>query len=241
MAITLVAISQRVCWLGWMKTRHGVLHKQQPSRLFQAHHSVTTCAFENHLLTVGSASSYTYDADGNRLSVATSTGITNYLVDTNAAFARVLEEYSGSTLAARYDYGDDLLRRDRSVPSTSTSYYFYDGLGSTRQLINSAGTVTDTYLYDAYGVGLAHAPPTGGTINSFLFQGQQFNTVSNDYYQRARYYDLTTGRSISQDPIGDGTNWYAYCAILSTTLIHLVLSAPHLTVWGWVISKSMIM
>ena len=26
-----------------------------------------------------------------------------------------------------------------------------------------------------------------------------------------RYYDSRTGRFISQDPAGDGDNWYAYC------------------------------
>jgi RHS repeat-associated protein len=27
-----------------------------------------------------------------------------------------------------------------------------------------------------------------------------------------RYYDPTLGRFLSRDPIGDGSNWYAYCA-----------------------------
>ena len=30
-------------------------------------------------------------------------------------------------------------------------------------------------------------------------------------YLRARYYDPGTGRFVSEDPIQDGTNWYAYC------------------------------
>ena len=57
--------------------------------------------------------------------------------------------------------------------------------------------MTDGYLYNAYGVGLAR---TGSTVNSFLFQGQQYDAASGTYYLRARYYDQNGGRFISQDP-----------------------------------------
>ncbi len=170
-----------------------------------------TYDFENHLLTLVNAAnntvqaSYTYDADGNRLSATTAAGTASYLVDTNTAFARVMEEYTGGALSVRYDYGDDLLRQDRTASGGSLSYYLYDGLGSTRQLTNSAGAVTDGYLYDAYGVGLLHSP-SSGVVNAFLFQGQQFDAASNDYYQRARYYDPTTGRFLSQDPFEGNSN-----------------------------------
>lgn len=139
--------------------------------------------------------SYVYDADGNRVSVTSSTsGTTNYLVDTSLPYASVVEEYSGSTLAARYDYGDDLVRMDRGG---GVYYYLYDGLGSTRQLVNAIGTVTDTWGYSAFGEQAAH---TGTTTNPFLFNAQQFDTASGEYYLRARYYDQGNGRFVSQDP-----------------------------------------
>ena len=59
--------------------------------------------------------------------------------------------------------------------------------------------MTDGYLYDAYGVGLAR---TGSTANSFLFQGQQYDPATGTYYLRARYYDQNSGRFLSQDPFG---------------------------------------
>ncbi len=46
----------------------------------------------------------------------------------------------------------------------------------------------------------APASAGGDTLNPFLFQGQQFDPVSGDYYLRARYYDPTMGRFLSQDP-----------------------------------------
>lgn len=51
---------------------------------------------------------------------------------------------------------------------------------------------------------VAYAAPTStssGLFNPFLFQGQQYDLASNTYYLRDRYYDPTTGRFLSQDPL----------------------------------------
>jgi len=52
------------------------------------------------------------------------------------------------------------------------------------------------------------APP-GNTVR---FQGQQFDEESGLHYNRRRYYDTTTGRFISHDPIrlAGGFNLYQY-------------------------------
>jgi hypothetical protein len=42
----------------------------------------------------------------------------------------------------------------------TTSYYHYDGLGSTRQLTDSQENVTDTYTYDAWGESVAQEGTT---------------------------------------------------------------------------------
>ena len=103
-------------------------------------------------------------------------------------------------LAARYDYGDDLVRMDRG---SGVYYCLYDGLGSTRQLVNPDGTVTVSYGYTAFGEMAAH---TGSTANPFLFNAQQLDGASGDYYLRARYYDQSNGRFISQDPYSGCNN-----------------------------------
>ncbi len=152
--------------------------------------------FENHLVSLGNGvANYVYDADGNRVSVSSAGTTTSYAVDTSLPYASVVEEYAGTsaTPSARYDYGDDLVRMDRG----GVYYYLYDGLGSTRQLVNTSGAVTDSYGYSAFGEMASH---TGTTANPFLFNAQQFDGASGDYYLRARYYDQTSGRFISQDP-----------------------------------------
>ncbi len=152
--------------------------------------------FENHLVSLGSVANYIYDADGNRVSASSGGATTSYAVDTSLPYASVVEEYAGTsaTPSARYDYGDDLVRMDRG---SGVYYYLYDGLGSTRQLVNASGTVTDSYGYSAFGELASH---TGSTVNPFLFNAQQFDQASGDYFLRARYYDQTSGRFISQDP-----------------------------------------
>ena len=51
----------------------------------------------------------------------------------------------------------------------TTSYYHFDGLGSTACLTDAAGSVTDRYDYTAYGEQLS---ATGSTPNPFRYVGQ---------------------------------------------------------------------
>ena len=128
------------------------------------------------------------------------------VLDTTAGLPVVVEETdSGDNELARYDYGDDLLRMDRALTGggTPTAYYYlFDGSGSTRQLTNTSGTVTDSWTYDAYG---DTTRVTGTTINPYLYDGQaQDNTGL--YYLRARYYNSADGRLLSQDPLVGNDN-----------------------------------
>jgi len=38
-------------------------------------------------------------------------------------------------------------------------------------------------------------------------------------YMRARFYEPWTGRFLSEDPAGDGVNWYAYCSNQASTSV----------------------
>src|SRR5262249_12123415 len=53
--------------------------------------------------------------------------------------------------------------------SGTTSYHHFDAIGSTRQLTNSAGTVTDTMIYDAWGNVVSR---TGTTSANLLWIGE---------------------------------------------------------------------
>ena len=60
--------------------------------------------------------------------------------------------------------------------------------------------------YDAFGNG------GNRSYSNLGYCGEYFDNESGLIYLRARYYNLKTGRFISEDPIRDGLNWYTYCA-----------------------------
>lgn len=161
----------------------------------------------------GQTSIYTYDDAGNRTSQTVGTQKTTYLNDPNQAYDQVLEEYApGGVLAATYVRGYDLLFQGHSGVR---SFFAKDGLGSTRALTNASGTVTDTYIYDAFGNLIGQ---TGSnTPNEFLFAGYQHDATGLDYL-RSRYLDTGMGRFTSRDSIDGWTdnpitqNHYLYAA-----------------------------
>ena len=52
---------------------------------------------------------------------------------------------------------------------------------------------------------------TDGIHNLFGYCGEYTDQETGLIYLRNRYYSPTTGRFITEDPIRDGLNWYAYC------------------------------
>ncbi|MEH2292107.1 RHS repeat-associated core domain-containing protein, partial [Nostoc sp.] len=137
---------------------------------------------------------YRYNDNGIRVA-ATIDGVeTRYLIDEMQPYAQVLEEYSSNgAVQVEYIYGNDLIAQEKGSDRT---FYHVDGLGSTRVLTDSTGSVVSTYNYEAYGELISS---TGGVENKYLFAGEQFDEALGDYYNRARYYDADTGRFTSRD------------------------------------------
>jgi RHS repeat-associated protein len=110
-----------------------------------------------------------------------------------------MDEVQAGTVTRSYSWGLELIDQSRPQPSPNpaqVNFYVYDGHGSVRALTNTAGAVTDTYNYDAFG-NLIHQ--TGTTYNNYLFAGEQFDPDLNLYYNRARYLNTSTGRFWSVD------------------------------------------
>jgi RHS repeat-associated protein len=74
---------------------------------------------------------------------------------------------------------------------------------------NGTGALANTYTYDSFGKVTAS---TGTLANAFLYTNREFDSETSLSYYRARYYDPTIGRFLSEDPISfeAGVNFYAY-------------------------------
>ncbi len=70
------------------------------------------------------------------------------------------------------------------------------------------GAYIEGYGYDAYG----NQSKSLLIGNPFQYCGEYYDEETGMTYLRARYYDPSIGRFISEDPVKDGLNWYIYCA-----------------------------
>ena len=135
-----------------------------------------------------------YDARGDLMAQTINGQETRYLVDANQAFPQVVMEYRpNGDVVVSYQYGISLISQNRGGVK---SFYAVDGLGSTRELTNDLGVVTDTVIYDAFGRILAQ---TGTTMNSYLFTAQRQDSTTGLDYLRARFLNSATGTFVSAD------------------------------------------
>jgi RHS repeat-associated protein len=75
-------------------------------------------------------------------------------------------------------------------------YRTLDGLGSTSELLDSAGAVIGSYKYDVFGAVRNHS----GSSSEFSFTGEQ-NDLTGFEFLRARYYDPEVGRFLGRDRV----------------------------------------
>jgi RHS repeat-associated protein len=153
--------------------------------------------FENRLTSVslpgsGGTVNFKYDPFGRRIQRVSSAGTANYVYDG----ANVLEEVNGSSnVLARYIQSLDIDEVLAAVRGSTTSYYEADGLASITSLSNSSGGLTN----NSYGFLSAFS---GSIANPYQYAGREFDSEIGLYSSRARYYDPTVGRFISEDPVG---------------------------------------
>ena len=121
----------------------------------------------------------------------------------------------GDVYAKYYRCGSELLTYNTGH-SLGKCTYFTDGHGNISRLtvrefeMNPTGALIEDYEYDAYGnQQKAIYYPIG---SPFQYCGEYYDEETGMTYLRARYYDPSIGRFISEDPVKDGMNWYVYCA-----------------------------
>jgi RHS repeat-associated protein len=156
--------------------------------------------FEDRLTSYNAgAITYVYDGDGNRVSRTAAGSTTRFLVDTltPTGYAQVAEEVVAGFVVRQYTHGLMRVSQRQNISGTwTTSYFGYDGFGSTRQLLSAAGVVTDTFAFDGFGNLVAR---TGSTPNQYLYRGEALDAGTGMYYLRARWYRPGLGRFLNRD------------------------------------------
>jgi RHS repeat-associated protein len=156
--------------------------------------------FENRMTAYGNLQ-LQYDGDGNRVSESIGGATTKFLVDDHnpTRLPQVLDELVNSSVTRTYAYGLQRISENQLVNgSWVPNFYGYDGHGNVRFLTNMAGTITDSYDYDAFGMPIRNS---GTTSNSFLYSSERYDSTVGLYDLRARYYNQAIGRLWARDPV----------------------------------------
>jgi RHS repeat-associated protein len=131
---------------------------------------------------------------------------TNYLYDGIG----IIEELSGDgSISGKYQ-GAGVDQQLATVQGGTTKYYELDGLLSTTSLTDTSAAFANNYNYDGFGNVESH---TGSVLNFFQYAGRELDLETGILYYRARYFDPTAGRFITEDPTGFGSgdaNLYRY-------------------------------
>ena len=151
----------------------------------------------------GTTASFGYDTFGRRSSKTILTAQKSFLYDG----ANAVQELSGATPTANVLAGgvDEVFQRTDSGGAMSL---LADALGSTVGLVDTTGILKTTYTYEPFG----NITATGtSTTNSTTYTGRELDATGL-YFYRARYYNATLQRFISEDPTDflGGINLYAY-------------------------------
>jgi RHS repeat-associated protein len=185
-----------------------------------AHNSVSyTYRNDERLIRVTGPATYdlAYDALGRCVKrTLTGVGTTYYIYDGEKP---IVEYNSAGTLVGRNLYGkgiDEILRR---AYGNQTYYFQQDRNGNVTHLTNATRTIVEQYKYDAFGAptiynGAGVEIPATAYNNRFIFTGREYAATFGFYEYRARAYNPTLGRFMSEDPKGfDGGdyNLFRYC------------------------------
>lgn len=136
--------------------------------------TTTTWDYENKptltQLSAGIRNTFTYNADGLRTEKQDSEGITRFLWDSRQYLAET--DGIGQTIALYTNAPGVYTELISQQWDGATQFPHYDTLGSTRQLTDADEAVTDTFLYDAWGIrSSAPAPrrfPSAGSVSSVI-------------------------------------------------------------------------
>lgn len=119
-------------------------------------------------------------------------------------YKSVSSRYQGE----RFQFSVNGLILAQTTSENGPQYFTTDLLGSVRSSTDKSGLQNASYTYDAFG-SLVQGNFTASS--DFGYLGKQHDPTSALYNYGFRDYSPLNSRFTTQDPIRDGTNWFAYC------------------------------
>ena len=184
------------------------------------------------------AKSYTYDAAGRTVGINAPGGTTTLTYDYESRVTAIsgpgineTHTYNGldtrvgtvqggvpRTFVRDGSYVTDPVLRDGQATYTpgvserrgGVSTWSHSGLKNADAQTTSVGAIAATRVYDAFGAELSATGTWKGPFGYAGGFGYQEDSSGLKLLGH-RYYDPTSGRFLSRDPIKDGRNWYVYC------------------------------
>ena len=144
---------------------------------------------------------YAYNPDGLRVSKTVNGETTTHILDG----ANVVADVTSGNIS-KYNRGRGLISIEQDGQK---GYYTFNGHGDIIGIVDTNGNLKNQSQFYAFGEKIYQNQTTFD--NPFGYCGEYTDAETGNIYLRARYYDPGTGRFVSEDPIKDGTNWYAYC------------------------------
>ncbi len=158
--------------------------------------------YEDRLVSISrpgvATNTFAYNGFGARVSKTDSSGSNTYLRASSGLIGSIVAD-SGAT----YTPGV-------SEKRGTTSTFYHSDIKNTVEQTSTGQGVAASKQYDAFG---NEVSSSGSWQGPFQYGGAFGYHTDSDYglkHLGARYYDPTTGRFLSRDPIKDGRNWYAY-------------------------------
>ncbi|WCT56195.1 hypothetical protein PQ456_01310 [Paenibacillus kyungheensis] len=140
----------------------------------------------------GTKTTIDYLPDGLRSQKTTGTTTTQYGYNGSG---QVVSEKASNGNTSTYIRGDRVLvKKDQTT--SKDYYYLFNGHGDVVQMVDTSGTIVNSYGYDEWG-NIAKQQET--VANSFKYAGEAYDSETGLYYLKARYYDPSQGRFLNED------------------------------------------
>jgi RHS repeat-associated protein len=161
---------------------------------------LTSVLFKDGAGVVTKTIGYTYDGNDRRISKSIDGAVSERYVYDGSDIALVFDGAGNQTHRYLHGTGVDTVLADER--GGAVVWALADNQGTIRDLVDGGGVILNHINYDSFGRVVSQTSPS--VEFRYGYTGRESDTETGLDYYRARYYDASNGRFISEDPLGFG-------------------------------------